>query len=132
MLIRTRLAGYTSGGQQIASGDYLALFKKISGGELFAAVRYVRMEQLGHFMMGLFRIGGQTLSVSGPGGSDGLPIDLVTHPVDMKFLTLVPKDLTHDYWMDRTGWNDLGAMTPRFRTWGRETFPPTKRMRNNR
>jgi hypothetical protein len=40
---------------------------------LRAIVRYVRMRQLGHFMMGSARINGHSLTLSGSYGSDGLP-----------------------------------------------------------
>lgn len=134
MFIRLKYSGEDSGGH-VAAGDYIALFTN-GDKDLGAAVRYVKLRQLGHWMMGTMRIGKTSVTVSGPAGNDGLPIDLQTHTfrmrgchtVEGKFLTQVPADLAERYWANTDGWNDLGSMTGPFLKWAREVFPPTKRM----
>lgn len=41
---------------------------------LYGCVRIVAMRQVGHFMMGAARVAGESITVSGSFGSDGLPI----------------------------------------------------------
>lgn len=76
---------------------------------LWAIVRSCSLRQLGHFMMGRIRIGGRTLSVSGPCGADGLPKDYQEVPIRMRAqLVPVPEDIAAVYWADN-GHNDIGG-----------------------
>lgn len=43
---------------------------------IYATVRYTKMRQLGHWMMGHIQVGPMSLGVSGSLGSDGLPASL--------------------------------------------------------
>jgi len=74
---------YYRGSEQASSmGAYLILGssaeERDSNGfeTLFGAVRMVALRQCGQFMMGNARIAGETITVSGSFGSDGLPINL--------------------------------------------------------
>jgi hypothetical protein len=122
-------SGY-EGTEQTASGNYMALFSQ--EGELWAAVRYLRMRQLGHWMMGAFRIAGKSVTVSGSIGSDGLPINWDKLPVaaqmdpDKYGLVPLPYELQRSYWSNEDGWNDCGSMTAPLREWGIREFSPQR------
>jgi hypothetical protein len=83
MYIGGKNSGYTyyvGSEQHHSRGSYLVLTstreKDVNGFEtLYGAIRLVALRQLGHFMMGSLRIGGHVVSVSGPYGSDGLPLN---------------------------------------------------------
>jgi len=86
-------------------------------------VRYVRMRQLGHFMMGSAVIGKHRLTLSGSYGSDGLP---ATVPDDVYEAGVeVPKEL-HDKWNYGGGHNSAGSEAEDMRNWALATFPRTK------
>ena len=86
-------------------------------------VRYVRMKQLGHFMMGSATVGKHRLILSGSYGSDGLP-DSVPDEVYEAGVEL-PKELI-EQWNTGGGWNDAGSEAPAMREWALATFPRTK------
>jgi hypothetical protein len=84
-----------------------------------AIVRYVRMRQLGHFMMGSARVGKTRLSLSGSYGSDGLPVSVP----DEVYLTgtPLPQEL-YDAWNNGGGWNDAGRERVQMERWAKETL----------
>lgn len=84
----------------------------------YAIVRSVALRQLGHWMMGIARVGAQRVSVSGAYGNDGLPITIDTLPKDAVKL---PGEL-YDAWNKGEGWNSCGKEAPAMRAWARETF----------
>ena len=109
---------YTSSGQH-AQGSFLLLFqqgwdlgKEPQPRELRALVRHVRLNQCGQFMMGHVdvklpgEIGPSRIGLSGPLGSDGLPLtvpQLRQAPSDVPsrlwdMLTTVPEELSEQYW----------------------------------
>ena len=75
MFVGTVRGGHTRDGQQHASGPFLIIgheaLSVFDWRRTTAFVRHVRLEQLGHFMMGHAKLGGVTLTVSGPFGGDG-------------------------------------------------------------
>ena len=85
--------------------------------KLWAIVRSCSLHQCGHFMMGAIRIGGTRIGVSGPCGSDGLPLDYQAVPVKYRhLLTEVPEEIARVYWTD-DGHNDIGSAGPTLREW---------------
>ena len=85
-----------------------------------AIVRYTRMRQFGHFMMGFARILGQRLTLSGSYGSDGLPCS-VPDAIYSQGAEL-PKEL-YDAWNKGGGWNGAGNEASAMREWAIKTFP---------
>lgn len=141
MFLTSRRNGYDRSGQQVASGLFFLMFSNPDKGdrELRACVRFVAMEQLGHFMMGSVRIAGCSISLSGAYGSDGLPLNLDRHFIGLneagqaqyrdftqeqkaaiwKQLTPLPTDLAETYWKSE-GHNDAGSAGGNIRKWAKE------------
>lgn len=91
---------------------------------LWAIVRQCSLSQMGHFMSGHIRIGGQSLYVEGPIGSNGLPLNYQDCPEGWRTkLTPVPESVAAVYWADN-GHNDIGSAAPTLRGWALETFQP--------
>ena len=89
---------------------------------LWAMVRKCALTQLGHFMMGSINIGGKRITVSGPCGSDGLPLDYQEVACkDRMRLVEVPEDVAEVYWNDN-GHNDIGRARDTLRTWALNAF----------
>lgn len=87
-------------------------------------VRYVRLKQFGHFMMGRARVNGTTLIMSGAYGSDGLPCSV---PDEIYSLGVeLPTEL-YQAWNNGGGWNSTGSEAPAMREWALKTFPRPKR-----
>jgi hypothetical protein len=132
MFIRTKYSGYDSG-RQVAAGDFMILCLPKHDGRIDAEewkqtralVRYVRMTQLGHFMMGTFRAFGHSITVSGTYGQDGLICDVPQEVYDRA--VPVPTELMKA-WAKGGGWNSAGSEAPAMRAWALSTFPATKRM----
>lgn len=91
-----------------------------------AIVRYVRMRQLGHFMMGSAKVGKHRLTLSGSYGSDGLPKTVCDEVYEMG--VEVPEDL-REKWNTGGGWNSCGTEAPFMREWALKTFPTPGRAR---
>jgi hypothetical protein len=139
MFISKSSHGYYRGTEQHSGrGRYLALFSwnsfKADGPAparlaydngkpmLWATVRSCSLAQLGHFMMGTIVIGGKSITVSGPIGHDGLPLDYQDVPVAYRHLLVeVPADVAAVYWADN-GHNDVGSARPILRDWARTQF----------
>src|SRR4026207_1998414 len=90
MFLSQSQRGYTRHGEQFARGRFLILFSHnqyiwseetgrpwsecpLDSKKLYACVRHVGLRQYGHWMMGTARIAGQSITLSGSYGSDGLP-----------------------------------------------------------
>jgi len=84
----------------------------------YAIVRSVALRQLGHWMMGVARVEGRSVSVSGAYGHDGLPCSFDFLPKDAVQL---PKEL-YEAWAKGGGWNSSGTEGNLLRNWARETF----------
>lgn len=90
---------------------------------LYACVRHVSLRQCGHFMMGSARIAGQSITVSGSYGSDGLPGDYETlTPAARAKLCQLPADLTDTFWRGG-GHNSAGNEAPAMQKWALAVFP---------
>lgn len=89
---------------------------------LYACVRHVSLRQFGHFMIGTARIAGQSVTVSGSYGSDGMPMDYEKlTPQARTKLVRVPDELTEQFW-NGGGHNSAGKEAPAMRQWALETF----------
>jgi len=77
-------------------------------------VRYVRMKQLGHFMMGTARVGKTRLSLSGSYGSDGLPLSVPDEVYELG--APLPENL-YQAWKHGGGWNSAGSEAGAMRAW---------------
>lgn len=90
---------------------------------LRAIVRYVRMRQVGHWMMGSARIGSHRITLSGSYGSDGLP---TTVPDSVYKLGVpLPQEL-YDAWSNGGGWNCAGSEAEAMRKWALSALVPPK------
>lgn len=90
---------------------------------LWALVRKCALSQCGQFMMGRIRIGGKSITVSGPCGSDGLPLDYQEVPASFREnLVLVPEDIAAAYWSNG-GHNDIEYPAAKLlREWALDAF----------
>lgn len=84
-----------------------------------AIVRKVALHQFGHFMMGMARIKGQSITLSGSYGGDGLPVR-VPHAV-YQMGVILPSDL-YDAWNHGGGWNSAGKERNAMRRWANENI----------
>jgi hypothetical protein len=124
--------GYDSDGAPTAKGLFLMVFEdpesKKSRPEIRACVRFVKMEQLGNWMMGTAKIASHEIVLSGSYGSDGLPMYLRHKNVGEKVashiwehLVQIPKDLQEKFW-EGGGHNCAGSEGPHFHKWGKENI----------
>lgn len=117
MFITTKYSGYNRAGEQSAGGLFLILLArdgKLDRDGLRAVVRYVRMRQLGQFMMGSANIGRKHLTLSGTYGNDGLP--LTVDDATWQRGVPVPPEL-YDKWNTGGGWNGPGTEATDLRAW---------------
>ena len=148
MFLNIKKSGYNCDGEQFAHGHFLIIFQCPHGDicmwanadgkltpvpELRCVVRYVRMSQCGHWMMGDVQIGSHQFVISGDYGSDGLPKDL-QHTYDTlkpahssrlnsneinclwNKLHPIPKEIQDAFW-NGGGWNCGGNERPLLRKW---------------
>lgn len=139
MFLKTSRSGYDQNGEQFVRGSFLILFSHnnfkwgeetgrpwsecpYTGHELYACVRHVSLRQFGHWMMGTARIAGQSLTLSGSYGSDGLPCDYekLSEAARAKLIR-VPEDIEAIYWKG-DGWNSSGSEGPDLRRWAKQQF----------
>lgn len=85
-----------------------------------AIVRYVRMRQMGHWMMGSARIGTERITLSGSYGSDGLPTSVSDSAYESG--VELPQYL-YDAWNKGGGWNSAGSEAGMMREWALSRFP---------
>jgi hypothetical protein len=117
MFLTTRYQGYNRAGEQCAGGLFLLIFNRESGGELRAVVRYARMRQIGHFIMGSVKVGSERVVLSGDYGGDGLPIANQAQTEALwDRLHPVPADLAAAFWKG-DGWNAAGSEGPSMHAW---------------
>lgn len=98
--------------------------------KLYACVRHVSLRQLGQFMTGRAKIAGQSITVSGAYGADGLPRDYESLTVEARMkLTVVPADVASEYWAgdgaywgSRDGHNGAGREVETMRAWALQAF----------
>lgn len=90
--------------------------------KLYACVRHVSLRQFGHFMMGTAKIKGQSVTVSGSYGGDGLPMDYEKlTPEARTALVELPEDLANEFWAGG-GHNSAGKESAAMREWALKTF----------
>ena len=140
MYLRNDGHTYYDGTEQHRSrGQFLILISRLDRPkELRALVRSVALRQLGHWMMGVARIYGKSIVVSGTYGADGLPVT-----IDQRFTTVngllktdddppwvekvwgnavpLPQEL-YDAWGKGGGWNSAGSEAPEMRKWALKIF----------
>lgn len=128
MFIKVTNQGYTKDGAQFATGKYVAFFSDADMKQIwaFCPKRVVRLEQLGHWMMGHIRVDDHQVSISGSAGHDGLPLDIDKLPDHVKnnaakYFKLLPASLAEEYRRSE-GWNDIGPAVTNLRTWARQEF----------
>ena len=121
MFITSKYSGYNQHGEQSAAGLFLILMTRkgdhgscLAPGATRAVVRYVRMTQLGHFMMGSAQIGPERVVLSGGYGNDGLPTDVSDAAFERG--VDVPEDLMIA-WNTGGGHNGAGSEADMFRQW---------------
>lgn len=106
-----------------ACGEFMTIE---SDAPIRGLVRFVRMTQLGHFMMGAVRVKGHKLVLSGAYGEDGL---IMTVPRDVYNLGKdLPAELV-EQWNRGGGWNSAGSEADDMRKWARANF--LRRIRAN-
>lgn len=89
---------------------------------LYACVRHVSLRQLGHFMMGTARIAGQSVTLSGSYGSDGLPMDYESLSLAARGKVVrLPAELQEKFWQGG-GHNSAGNEASAMREWANATF----------
>lgn len=121
MYIERVATGYDRGCQQVARrGYFLLLVQNSDLDHPKAIVRKVALQQFGHFMMGRVRIYGESYTVSGAYGSDGLPLT-VSDEVYNRAPVSLPKPL-YDAWNTGGGWNSAGAEAQSMREWAQENL----------
>ena len=124
MFITSR-RGCDRNGQQIAHGRFLMLMVTPNAprNKVRGLVRFVRMHQLGNFMMARLTVkaGGAShkLSLSGCYGSDGLLLDVPQEVYDLG--VDLPSHL-YDKWAKGGGHNGAGSEGIDIYEWAKETF----------
>ena len=110
---------YTLSGEQRARrGCFLILVQRkdvrVGPDNIRAIIRKVALRQLGPWMMGKARVLGETLTLSGSYGSDGLPVTVSDEIYAIG--TDVPQEL-YDAWNNGGGHNSCGSEAEAMRTW---------------
>ena len=93
--------------------------KRFDGTKIRAIVRKVALHQCGHWMMGTARIHGQSITLSGSYGGDGLTTDVPTEVYNAG--VPLPEELIKA-WTNGGGWNSAGDEGPAVRKWAIENF----------
>lgn len=91
--------------------------------KLYACVRHVSLRQFGAWIMGRARIAGQSVTLSGSYGADGLTCDYEDlTPAARAKLTEVPTEVAEQFWKGEGGHNCAGSEGPVMREWAKRTF----------
>lgn len=118
MYLKPTTSGYSAGGQTAGRQFFLILIqekdKPCSQENTRAIVRKVALRQCGHFMMGIARVKGERLTISGSYGSDGLPITVSANV--FKEGIQLPAEL-YEAWSKGGGWNGIGSEGTAVRAW---------------
>jgi len=125
MFIKSK-SGYSNSGEQHASGLFLILMQSKNapiGNNLRAIVRHCSMTQFGQFMMGIVRIKGKSITVSGAYGSDGLPLT-VNENIYQAGIPL--PDHLYQAWAHGNGWNSSGSETSLMKQWALDNLKQLK------
>lgn len=122
------------GTEHIRKADFLILINNKDLTEIRAIVRKVSMEQCGHFMMGVARVKGKTISISGSYGSDGLPINEDwTSETEKAFDIAIPlPDYLHEAWNKGGGHNSAGSEAKLMAQWANDNYNALTKGTNGR
>ena len=118
---------YGNDGQHIGRGRFLILIAKWNEDKTFemrGVVRHVALSQFGHWMMGVARMYGHSVTVSGSYGADGLTKDLERLPETIRERVWdegvpLPDDLRAARNIGG-GWNSAGSEAPLMREWAKK------------
>lgn len=116
---------YTPAGEQRCSrGDFLIFANRkgdsnLGPGSIRCFVRKVALIQCGQFMMGIARIQGKSITVSGAYGHDGLPIEL---PEEIWKKGVPLPDKLYHAWNTGGGWNGPGSEANAVIAWARQNL----------
>lgn len=117
-----------TGNQEIRRANFLILLQpkewERRGEPIKAIVRQVALKQFGHWMMGYARAYGQTLTLSGSYGSDGLPVS--NSEVYDRATVVLPDELV-EAWNTGGGWNGAGSEAEAMRQWALDNLKELKR-----
>ncbi len=119
---------YNRHGEQTASGRFLILASD-DANNLYGCVRFVRMRQCGHFMMGSAQIADKRVILSGSYGNDGLPLDWnrdLTDKARAKFVRLTESEAQAYWHPEHAGWNSTGSEAPDMAIIGAEILAGTR------
>ena len=124
MYIKPTETYYDGSGQQFATRQWFLILVqtdniKCEYGTLRAIVRKVALAQFGHWMMGYARAFGESITISGSYGSDGLPTNVPQHVYDNA--VVVPDEL-YEQWSNGGGWNSAGSEASAMRQWAIDNF----------
>lgn len=100
--------------------DVSVLSDAYDDSKIRACVRQVALEQMGHYMMGTARIGGESVTMSGSYGNNGLPTS-VPPQIHDKYCTLLPTEL-YELWSEGGGHNSAGSEAQQMRDWALDNF----------
>lgn len=118
MFIKPVNTWYDNAGSHSMRGDFLLFCQ---GGDvndpIKCCVRKVALHQLGCWMMGTVRIYGNSFTVSGAYGSDGLPMQVPQNVYERLPIRL--PDHLREMWDKGGGWNSAGNEGPDVRNWAR-------------
>lgn len=131
MFLKVTKQGYDRDGAQFAHGYFLILMypdrpMRFEHGKFLgwpqhpnppvrAMVKFVRMKQLGHFIMGRIYVLGHDITLTGDYGDNGL----ICNVPEEVYQTGVPlPDDLYDAWNKGQGWNCAGAEAGLMHAWG--------------
>ena len=123
--------GYKASGEAFSGGDFLLLMQRKPIGNVMAPyepkmralVRHARLSQMGHWMMGVMRVGSYEITLSGSYGGDGLPCSVP--PAVFEQGMDVPQELI-DAWNVGGGHNSAGSEASAMRAWAKVNLKELK------
>ena len=122
MFIKMNKRWCNRAGQQRSSGYFLLLASGSNQKDVRALVRYCRMSQCGHFMMGTIRAFTHEITVSGTYGSDGLPYMAHRLPETVwSRMVRLPEELVEAFWSGG-GHNSSGSEAKAMHEWANKNF----------
>lgn len=111
-----KFQGWDTRNGQRARGSFLILWGDFNNKKLYGCLRYVEMQQIGHFMMGSAKVCGKELTLSGSYGQDGLSRDPERDGIDVGQLVELPSNL-YEAWAKGGGWNSTGSEASAIKKW---------------
>lgn len=119
-----RVTYAADGSQRRSGGLFLMLVQPVGvagcAAPIKACVRRVALQQCGCWMLGRVKLYGESCSVSGAYGADGLTMG-VSQVVYDRLPVALPLDLV-EAWNKGEGWNSAGREGPAIRAWALENL----------